>query len=251
MFLKERQGGIVRMVTADGRATVEELARKFDVTPDCIRKDLKALSDQGLIKRVYGGAISVEALPERNVRKRVERNAAEKRAIAEKSFEQIRDGEVVFLDISTTNLALARIIAASTKRMTVVSNMIDILQALATNDRVTSIGTGGTIEMEQNAFLGAFALSFIEPMRFDKAFLGTSGIDPQTGDVLTFDVDDGLLKRLAVKNAAHAYLMADVHKFSGEGSYVYATLSDFDAVITDAADAGINAVLRGAGVTRI
>ena len=245
MFLKERQSGIVRMVTADGRATVEELARKFDVTPDCIRKDLKALSDQGLIKRVYGGAISVEALPERNVRKRVERNAAEK------SFEQIRDGEVVFLDISTTNLALARIIAASTKRMTVVSNMIDILQALATNDRVTSIGTGGTIEMEQNAFLGAFALSFIEPMRFDKAFLGTSGIDPQTGDVLTFDVDDGLLKRLAVKNAAHAYLMADVHKFSGEGSYVYATLSDFDAVITDAADAGINAVLRGAGVTRI
>lgn len=233
MFLRERQDSIVELVSANGRAAVSDLAERFGVTEDCIRKDLKILSDQGLIRRVHGGAISVEAPPERNVRKRVSRNAAEKLVIAERAYALIEEGDTVFLDISTTNLALAEIIAAGTRRMTVVSNMIDILQALAPNDAVTSIGTGGTVSRDLNGFLGAHALAFLTPMRFDRAFIGALGIDDETGDVYTFDLDDGLVKQLAIRNAAHAYLVADHRKFGAGGTYLFANLSDFDSVITD------------------
>ena len=60
MFLRERQDKIVSLVNAEGRVTVTALAERFDVTEDCIRKDLKALYDQGLVRRVYGGAMSVD-----------------------------------------------------------------------------------------------------------------------------------------------------------------------------------------------
>ena len=67
MFHKERHDQIVEYVQERGRASVAELAERFDVTEDCIRKDLKQLDGQGTIERVYGGAISVSTSPERSV----------------------------------------------------------------------------------------------------------------------------------------------------------------------------------------
>lgn len=251
MFLRERQDEIVSLVNAEGRVTVPALAERFDVTEDCIRKDLKALADQGLVRRVYGGAMSAETRQERNVRKRVGEHADEKNQIAEKALALIEDGEVIFLDTSTTNLALARLIAESGRKITVVSNMIDILQVLATNDVITTLGTGGAVNTEQSAFLGSYVLSFLEPVHFDRAFIGALGVDMETGNALTFELEDGLVKALAIRNSERSYLMADSHKFGARGSYAYAKLEDFDAAVTVSPSPEVRRLLRGANVALV
>ena len=233
MFHKERHDQIVEYVQERGRASVAELAERFDVTEDCIRKDLKQLDGQGTIERVYGGAISVSTSPERSVYKRMGVNTAEKASIAQKAFEQIKEGETVFLDISTTNVLLAGLLAKGQKRCIVISNMVDVLQTLATNPALTVICTGGYVNLETNGYTGALTVSMLEQLRFDRAFFGAVGVDLDSGDVTTFDVDDGLVKSCVIRRARERYLVVDTHKFKAGGNYCYARLSDFGTVITD------------------
>lgn len=116
MFLRERQDTIVELIRAEGRVTVSDLASRFGVTEGCIRKDLKQLDVQGALKRVYGGAISTASVSERNVSKRASTLVSEKRAIAEKAYEQIDAGETLFLDVSTTALAIAELLVGGQAR---------------------------------------------------------------------------------------------------------------------------------------
>lgn len=247
MFHKERHDMIVEYVQERGRASVSELAEHFDVTEDCIRKDLKQLDGQGAIERVYGGAISASSVPERSVYKRMNVNTAEKATIAQKAYDQIEEGETIFLDISTTNVLLAGLLAKGHKRCIVMSNMVDALQELATNPALTVICTGGYVNLETNGYVGALTVSMLEPVHFDKAFVGAVGVDLDSGEVSTFDVDDGLVKRCVVRNAAKRFLVVDAHKFKARGNYLFARLGDFDAVITDSPSPATKRKLKAQG----
>ena len=233
MFLKERQDKISEFVNTNGRATVIELSEKFGVTEDCIRKDLKHLDAQGLLKRVYGGAISTSVQPNWNISTRITTKIPEKRAIAEKAYGLIDSGETIYLDISTTNIALAEKIAAGTKYLTVVTNMIDILQALNGNPAIKVISTGGTVNYELNSFYGSAAIQMLESYHFDKVFMGAIGINLDAGELLTYDIDDGAVKRQVIKTASQVILVADSEKFSSSGSYTFAHFDDITTVITD------------------
>lgn len=247
MFLKERQAQISRIIKADGRVAVTDLAKRFGVTEDCIRKDLKTLADQGICRRVYGGAISVSELPERSVFKRISTNVAEKRIIASKAYAQIADADTVFLDISTTNLCLATLLAEGDKHCIVVSNMIDVLQTLAKNQNLSVLSTGGNVNLEVNGFVGAMTVSTLEPMFFDKAFLGTLGIDLNDGSLTTFDLDDGLIKRRVIQNSTKSYVVADASKFKNRGHYQFGTVNQLEAVITDTGESKVRASLEELG----
>ncbi len=100
-------------------------------------------------------------------------NIEKKELIAQKAFELIRSNETIFLDISTTNIMVAEQLAKSHKRLTVVTNMIDIMQTLAVNPDITSIGTGGIMYRTVNGFMGAAAIEIIKLYSFDRAFIGT------------------------------------------------------------------------------
>lgn len=237
MFAKERQELIVQTVNAEGRATVTDLARRFDVTEDSIRKDLKHLSGEGLLQRVYGGAISVASHPERDISERVGTKVEQKRAIAQKAFALLEPGETVFLDVSTTNLALAEKIAASATagtNLTVVTNMVDIIQKLAGCQGVRVVCAGGLLNTDLDAFLGALTLQVLAAFRFDKAFMGALGVNPDSGEVLTYDFEDGAVKRQVIRTASRSILMVDDQKFGASGSYCFANLEDLDAVVCNA-----------------
>ena len=131
MFTEERQSAIEKCLRENGKVKVKELSEMFQVTEDCIRKDLKILENAGKLKRTYGGAILSQDYPlKRDVVDRRQFNLDKKRTIAAKAFKLIKNNETIFLDISTTNIELAKLLATSNMRVVVVSNMIDILQIL-------------------------------------------------------------------------------------------------------------------------
>ena len=199
MFIEERQQAIEKVLREQGKVRVRELSEMFQVTEDCIRKDLKTLENAGKLKRTYGGAILSQDYPlERDVIDRRNYHVEKKMVIAAKAMKLIREREAIFLDISTTNIELAKLIAKSNMQLTVVSNMIDILQILAANPSITAIGTGGTMYRSVNGFMGAAAIEVIKQYSFDRAFLGSCGVDMTDLAVTTSGVEDGLTKKAAV-----------------------------------------------------
>lgn len=233
MFPEERRASIAQIIDEVGRVTVGELAERLDVTEDLVRRDLKQLADEGRCQRVWGGATRVENVSERSMSTRLAREAPEKLAIARKALPLVSAGQTVYLDMSSSCVRLAELIRDSGVELTVVTPMVDVLVALADAPRVTTLCCGGTLRPQMRGLMGSLATETVRRFRFDVAFMGAYGIDAEAGEVSTFDADDGLLKQAALARASKAYLCAESRKFSAFGSWRYADLADFDALVTD------------------
>ncbi len=233
MFLEERQQQTIKLLETHGRVTVAELAQRFDVTEDCIRKDLKQLAADGKCRRVYGGATALQATPEPNVIDRIGTMVPQKRIIAAKAVELIYPESTVFLDISTTNLFLAQLIAERHICCNVVSTMIGVLKALSKSPEVTALCPGGTLRMGYDGFVGGSCVAALENYRFDLSFMGCYGLDPATREITTHAPEDGIVKQAVVERTKQNYLVAEARKLLSFGSYRYANFDDFEALICD------------------
>lgn len=235
MFLEERQERILDMLNRDGKVKVKELSEVFKVTEDCIRKDLGALEKQRKLKRTYGGAVVLrENLHNMEVSKRRNSDLEAKRRIAEAAVALIHDKEMVFLDISTSNVAIAELLVQRPKDITVVTNMIDILVILAQNPKIRLVFAGGTINKSRDGFWGGITLDFISKLKPDIAFVGAVGVDVEENSVSTFDIEDGVNKAAIIRASRRAYLVAEARKLNSDVNYNYVTLDTLSGMITDA-----------------
>ena len=197
MFAEERIERIIRLLNENQKVVVKELSKRFEVTEDCIRKDLKILEKQGIIKRTYGGGVLRRpTAPYNDILSRNNINLDGKLKIAEKVFDLIKSRETIFLDISSTNILIADKIAKGNKKLTVITNMIDIIRAFSKCDHVEVIGTGGVFNKEVNGFVGSTAIESIERYKVNRAFIGSCGVNMFDKSVTTFDIEDGNTKKL-------------------------------------------------------
>ena len=234
MIQQERHERILSKLSLNGRVVVNELSDEFGVTRDCIRKDLAQLEKNGDLKRVHGGAIQTRSNPRTLVvSDRLTLNVEAKKEIAKKAVDLIEDGDVIFLDISTTNIEIAKLLIERKRPLTVVTNMIDIMILLSQCPDIKTIMIGGQLGRSPDGFTGSLAISQIMKFHFDKAFVGTVGVNSQTDQVYTYDVDDGLTKESIIRNADQAYLVMESIKYQQDGNYVFATMSDFREIITE------------------
>ncbi|MDD6466846.1 MAG: DeoR/GlpR family DNA-binding transcription regulator [Erysipelotrichaceae bacterium] len=234
MLPQERLEQIIQLVKKDGKVMVKDLSVRFDVTEDCIRKDLKGLELQGYLKRTYGGAVDIRnAHTEKNLELRIGKDAEHKMAIATKAYDTIMNRDMIFLDISTTNLLLARCIAQGPKQITVVTNMLDILNTLVHVSNCTVICCGGKLSESLHGFVGSAAIETIKNYHFDKAFIGSVGISLPTQTVSTFDMEDGIMKKTIMDHSQEVYLMLENKKFYTEGNYKFASLNQVDHIISE------------------
>ena len=250
MFIEERQIAIEKVLREQGKVRTRELSEMFQVTEDCIRKDLKTLENAGKLKRTYGGAILSQDYPlERDVIDRRNYHVDRKMVIAAKAMTLIKEREAIFLDISTTNIELAKLLAASRIKVVVVSNMIDILQILVQNPMITVIGTGGTMYQGVNGFMGAATIEVLKQYSFDRAFLGSCGVDMVDCTVTTLGVEDGLTKKAVINSSRHKYVVMEKEKFYFNDSYKFAHFDDINGIVTDEyPDSTIVRTLEASGV---
>ena len=234
MLAEERHNAIVMRVNQDGAVRVRDLSRDFSVTEDCIRKDLTLLEKRGLLRKTYGGAVKNRTAPhDFHVADRKDKNIEAKQRIAKKAFALVKDGDTVFLDISTANIELAKMLAGSGKRITLVTNCLDVVLAVHSTDNIRLICLGGVVGGRGGGFFGALTNEQIKNYRFDLAFIGVVGVDLEKNRVSTYVPEDGTTKRTAIENSSRSYMMLENRKFMEDGVYWYSSVSRFTGAILD------------------
>lgn len=244
MLAEERKKNILAMVNQNRFVKLCDLSRELNITEATVRRDLNDLEEKGLLKRIHGGATSLEdnspeTLATETANKYTDLQNAEKQKIARTAYEYIENYDTLFLDGSTTILELAKIIAAGDKRnLSIITNSFAIIPVLAKRSDFNVIHTGGKVSYPMNHSCGILAERALRDIRVDKGFLGTLGIDSVYGySVENFEIAS--TKTAMLSSCKKKYILADHTKFGETFIAKFANFTgDIDSLITDYVPAG-------------
>lgn len=234
MLQQERHNQILARLNLEGQVRVKDLSKDFDVTEDCIRKDLTILEKANKLKRVHGGATQIRMnLHTINVNDRRNIRVEEKKIIAHKAIDLIKPGTMVFLGISTVTLEIAKLIYQRNLNIIIVTNMIDIMKIFTQDCTTQLIFVGGELNRARDGFIGSITIDQLRKYKFDLSFLGVVGIDVYNGKITTYDVNDGLTKKAVIQSSKKCYMAAETAKLELDGNYVFADIGDFNGYICE------------------
>lgn len=231
MYTSRRQNDILKTVQTLGSCTIGELARSLEVSEETIRRNLKPLSEQGLVRRVHGGVTLLDSLHEATFQKRLQENAETKQRIAEVVAGEIQDGDTLILDCGSTTAFVARAIRQR-NNLIVVTNSAEIARTLATNDSNRVFMAGGEIRSDDTASLGPTALNYVRQFQVRHVVLSAGGIAAD-GSLMVFHPEEAEFSRAIIGCAENVIVAADHTKFSGNGLVKVCGPSDVDVLITD------------------
>lgn len=228
----ERRKEILRLLIRDGYGSVPMLARSLDVSEMTIRRDLRALEQEGLIRRTHGGAVSSRlSQVELDYRVRLNQNVDAKKRIAKHAAALVESGDVIFLDAGTTVLAMAPYLLEHMP-LTVVTHSLAVAEQMAGYEGVHLILVGGELRRDIMCLVGPLTQQSLQTFQVRYAFLGSGGIDVNRG--LTHStLEEVPVKRVAVGIAEKVIALVDSSKFGRKGIMYYLPLDEVDMIITD------------------
>jgi DeoR family fructose operon transcriptional repressor len=247
-FAPARRERVRRIVAARRAVRVAALGRELGVSLATIRRDLDELEDAGALRRVHGGAVSVDERPvEALFEAKAILNLDAKRRIAARAASLLEPGETAFIDSGSTCLELARLLV-DRRDLTVVTNSLPAIADLA-GQGPRLIVVGGELRALSRAIVGPLTRHLLERIHVDRAFIGTFGLSLDAG-LTTSDPAEAFTKELVLERARQVVLLADASKL-GTRSFAHAgRLDQVDVLITDAEpDDAARGVLEGAGTT--
>lgn len=238
-FAQERQALIEQVLREQGRVEVTDLALRFGVSEDSIRRDIRLLAARGIARKTHGGAVALHLAPllasERN-----EVAASAKRAIAAAALAHVQPHQTLFIDGGSTTLAFARALcAAETLRpLTVVTACFDVFAALVGDTQLRLVLAGGRWDPATRVFTGAQGLETLRGYRADLALLGACALHPRLGLTST-EAEDAAIKRVMIDASALRIVLADASKLGTVAPHAVCPLSALDRVICDALPEGL------------
>ena len=240
MYATERQELIERLLSVDGRVSVVDLASRFEVTTETVRRDLGQLEAAGALRRVHGGAVPIDraSTSESPLTERLERHSSAKSAIALRALDALGEGfrGSVYFDAGTTTAAVAGQLATRLGggSIEVVTHALTLAQALSAVPKAALTLIGGRVRGITGAAVGADTVRAVEGLRPDVAFVGTNGVSAGFG-LSTPDPDEAAVKRAIVTSARRVVVVADSDKLGRELLVSFAPLTQVDVLVTDAA----------------
>ena len=241
----QRRQAILAEVRQARAVSAEDLARRFGVSLETIRRDLRGLRDKGLLERVYGGALSVRST-EGDFATRSTLHAANKQAIAQLAVSLIEPQDTIVIDVGTTALEVARALPPAF-RGRVLTNSVPAAMALADRDEIEIQLSGGQLRHGDAACSGSHAETFFAEFYADKAFLGSGGVHASAG-LTDYHPPEVITRRTIIGHAAESYVLADSSKLGTIAVHLVCPLSRVTAVLTDP-DATAEATEALAGCT--
>lgn len=212
MLAIERKNEILSILQKEQSVLVADLSQKYNVTEETIRRDLEKLEKEGFVRKTYGGAVLNENtnmdLPFK-IRERT--NKAEKMAIAKLVTELVEEGESLIMDSSSTSLMVARQLK-SFKKLTVITNSVEIMLELSGCKGIRLICTGGIMRDSALSLGGKSAEQMLRQYNVDKAIMSCKGMDMIKGisDSNEFEAD---LKAVMATCAREIIWAVDASKF--------------------------------------
>ena len=259
---EERRLQVAALLRRDARVRVDDLAEHFAVSGETIRRDLKALEDRGIARRVYGGAVVVDAdgarhpLPgseysglDDGAHTGSDEATAARRAIAAAAAALVQPGETLILDLGPDTDETARALPLNfTGRVLCAS--LPTAALLASRDGVEVHLAGGRLRREDLGCVDDAAAGFFDRFFAHRAFLAAGGVDPRAG-LTCQNLDEIAVRRAILRQSAQSYALADASRLGAIAVGRVAALSELAGVITDnRADPATVRALAAAG-TRV
>lgn len=242
MARTSRGDQLLRRIDADGRISVGSLARELGVTQSTIRRDLARLAQEGRIVRTYGGA---EARGPSGSGLGDSRSAA-KRSIADAAAARVRDGDTVLISSGTTTLEFARRLVD--RRLTVITNALDVATVLMDRPGIELVVLGGVVRPGMHSTLGHLAEMALGELRADTLFMGIGAIGPDLS-LMNDSIPEILTDRALRRASRDCVVLADATKFRTVAPALVFGVDQVNTLVTDAGVARDDVLaLRSAGV---
>ena len=233
MLPAERRKTILELIETQSSISVVELSKVLSVSDMTVRRDLRVLSNSGLLERVHGGALSRRGRsyePPYFIREK--ESSRHKQLIGQRAASMIQQGESVTLDVGTTTLEMARNMAGIAN-LSVLTASLRIANELVDLPNIRLILTGGLVRQQELSLVGYIAERTYQEFRVDKAFVGVGGIHMEVG-LTEYNLEDAQVKKSLIANADQVIVLADSRKL-GETCFAFiAPLSTVDILVTDA-----------------
>lgn len=206
-----RRKKLLELIVKKELVYIEELISTLsDISGSTIRRDLKTLENEGHIEMLRGGGVKLKVSPSADLPldAKLVLNNDKKQRIAQYAASIVNDGEVIYVDISTTVLPMIKFL--KNKRITVVASNAQFLNELEGTD-ITCIVLGGEYIKNTGSFVGPINENLLSTMFFDKAFVGANGFSLQ-GGISTPDFREVKKKQIIMQNSKEAYMLMDSSK---------------------------------------
>src|SRR3954468_5394882 len=233
-----RRQQILERIQREGGVSVADLAREMTVSSITVHRDLEQLSREGLVERVHGGGRALpavgppNAIPPTGWEQRAAASRGAKATIAAHAAREIRSGSTIFLDSSSSCLALARqLVSEPATDLTLVTNSPAIAYELV-DERILVIGTPGELDQHMQLLAGRWTTDFLAGLNFELAFCSCAGVTLDAG--LTTSrraLADGVNGARA--NAARTVGLIDANKFGRASLLTIVRAQELDAIVTD------------------
>lgn len=230
-LVEQRKAWLVEAVETHRRITTTEAASQLDVSVDTIRRDLRQLHDQGLVRRVHGGAVPIARLPN-SFAERSADQTQQAATLAAEVVKQFMPGQVIGLDGGTTCVDIATQIPSSLA-VTIVTNNPAAAVALAGHPNATVILLGGNLDLTWMTTTGADTVDAWRHYRLDVGVLGLCGLNAEAG-ATTNSANEVATKRALIASSAKVVVPVHQDKVGVCAPYVIGELDDVDVVITTA-----------------
>ena len=241
MLKEERQQKILEILNAEQKVITSDLSERLSVSEDTIRRDLKELDNQGLIKRVYSGALRkgppvVDFFSRQNIASDI------KTKLAQKALRFIEDGQVLLIDGSTTNLHLVNQLPLSLKA-TIITNSPPISMALSNHKDVEVIMLGGILFKQSMINLGVQTVESLNTMVADLYIMGIYNIDAEMG-ISVPTLSECLVKRKMVEVSTEKIGLVTKDKLGTVSSQIICPSEDLTYLVTEEIDSDIKSLYQ-------
>ncbi len=224
-----RRQKMLEVIRSQSTVSVEDLAATLDVSKMTVHRDLDALSQQRLVRKVRGGAtMQPSVLFEADFAQRGQLNRREKQALAAAAAEFIEPGMAIALDDSTTVASIVPLLREK-RPLTVLTNSLALMVELGGVEEITVISVGGTYDRTAHAFFGRVTEDAIASLWIDLVIMSASAVRNCT--TYYFNADIARTKQAFLDIADRKVAIIDSSKFRKSGLHKFVHLSAFDQVL--------------------
>ena len=232
----QRKAKIIELLNENGEVKVSALSKMFGISEVTIRFDLEALENEGLLSRVYGGAVSSGKLyHEMDLKQRFSANEAEKRAIAEKIASMINNNDTIMMNAGTTLTYVLRALKSTgknKKNITLVTNSIQTALEASSYHGFNVTLLGGYIDSKYQFTYGSDTISQLSNYHADKLILSVDGVSCDAGYTIYYSHEVDVIRTM-MSRAATTIAAADYSKIGRIAFAKAAPLENADYIVTN------------------